>query len=84
MKLWDAYRPISAQKRFYEILPDYNFVALPPDIAGIKEFRASHMNGMCVDITLTDMNGNELAMPCGFDEFVPEASLNCEKALPKN
>ena len=83
VKLWDAYRPISAQKRFYEILPDNNFVALPPDMAKTKEFRASHMNGMCVDITLTDMNGNELAMPCGFDEFVPEASLNCESTPEK-
>lgn len=78
VKLWDAYRPISAQTRFFDILPDNNFVAMPPDMSVLKSFRASHMNGMCVDITLTDMEGNEVPMPCGFDEFVPAASLSCE------
>ena len=38
MKVWDAYRPTSAQQRFWDLLPDNNFVAYPPDMATLKEF----------------------------------------------
>ena len=76
VKIMDAYRPISAQARFWELLPDDRFVARPPDIAVIKKFRPTHMNGMCVDVTLTDMDGNELEMPAPFDTLTVEASLN--------
>ena len=27
IKVWDAYRPVSAQQRFWDILPDNDFVA---------------------------------------------------------
>lgn len=77
VKIWDAYRPISAQIRFFEILPDNNFVATPPDMSTVSKFKPSHMNGLCVDITLTEMNGNELPMPSKFDDFSEKASLNC-------
>ncbi|MFQ9892180.1 MAG: M15 family metallopeptidase [Emergencia sp.] len=77
MKVWDAYRPISAQKRFWELLPDNDFVAYPPDMTVLKEFKNSHMNGQCVDITLTDMGGNELVMPSDFDDFTEKARLDC-------
>jgi len=79
VKIWDAYRPISAQKKFFEIVQDRNFVAMPPDLNTIKEFKASHMNGLCVDITLTDMAGNELVMPTGFDDFSEMAGLGCDR-----
>lgn len=77
VKIWDAYRPISAQARFWSILPDNNFVARPPDMTNMKEFKTNHMNGLCVDITLADMEGVELVMPSKFDEFSLKASLSC-------
>jgi len=77
VKIWDAYRPISAQKRFFEILPDPNFVAVPPDMSTLKTFRPTHLNGLCVDITLTDRYGNDIPMPSDFDDFTEKASLNC-------
>jgi D-alanyl-D-alanine dipeptidase len=77
IKIWDAYRPISAQKRFWEILPNDDFVATPPDMDTITEFRNSHLNGQCVDLTLTDMDGNELIMPSAFDDFSEAARLDC-------
>ena len=79
MKIWDAYRPVSAQERFWELLPDNNFVAYPPDMEHMTEFKNSHMNGQCVDVTLTDMNGNDIEMPSGFDEFSDKARLDCCK-----
>jgi len=75
VKIWDAYRPINAQKRFWEIYPDDNFVARPPDMETMTSFRSTHMNGQCVDITLTDMEGNELKMPTCFDDFREIAAL---------
>ena len=76
VKILDAYRPISAQKRFWEILPDDRFVARPPDMAVIKSFRPTHMNGMCVDVTLTDLAGSEIEMPSPFDTLTKAASLD--------
>jgi len=77
VKVWDAYRPIRAQARFWRLLPNNEFVARPPDMDNLKEFKTNHMNGLCVDITLTDMEGTELVMPSKFDEFSPKASLSC-------
>lgn len=56
MKVWDAFRPTSAQQKFWDLLPDNNFVAYPPDMDTIKEFKNSHMNGQCVDVTLVDQH----------------------------
>lgn len=73
----DAYRPISAQKKFWEVLPDDDFVARPPDMTELKAFRPTHLNGLCVDITLADMEGNDIEMPSDFDDFSERASLQC-------
>ena len=63
VKVMDAYRPISAQKKFWEILPNDDFVARPPDMSKPRTFRPGHLNGLAVDVTLTDMEGNEVEMP---------------------
>ena len=75
VKIWDAYRPISAQKKFWEIMPDDDFVARPPDMEKIKKFRPTHMNGLCVDVTLTDMDGNDIEMPSQFDDMSERSAL---------
>ena len=76
MKIWDAYRPVSAQHRFWDLLPDNNYVAYPPDMEHMTEFKNSHMNGQCVDLTLTDMDGNDIPMPSKFDEFSEKSRLD--------
>lgn len=77
VKVWDAYRPIRAQKKFWEIMPNDDFVARPPDMSKIQKFRPTHMNGMCVDVTLTDMEGKEIEMPSPFDTMDERAALKC-------
>lgn len=79
MKIWDAYRPISAQRKFWEIMPNDDFVARPPDMSKITQFRHTHMNGQCVDVTLTDWEGNDIKMSCPFDSMDERAALACEK-----
>lgn len=75
VKIWDAYRPISAQKKFWEVMPDDDFVARPPVPGDPAAIRPTHLNGLCVDITLTDLDFKELVMPTEFDCFGPEAGL---------
>lgn len=86
IKVLDAYRPISVQKIFYDIYPDSNYVAKPPK-GDETEFKPSHMNGMCVDVTLVDKNGVELEMPSAFDEFSISAKAtnpNCSDEAKRN
>jgi D-alanyl-D-alanine dipeptidase len=66
LKIWDAYRPLSAQKALWAIKPDKRFVALPSK--GSK-----HNRGAAVDLTLVDSKGKEKPMPCDFDTFSPRA-----------
>lgn len=63
LKIWDAFRPVSAQYTLWEAVPDPQYVADPN-----KGF-SSHSRGNAVDVTLVDGQGNELEMPTGFDDF---------------
>lgn len=86
IKVFDAYRPISVQKIFYEIYPDSDYVAKPPS-GNETNYRPSHLNGMSVDITLVDKDGNELEMPSEFDEFSQAAKASnpdCSDKAKKN
>ena len=70
LKIWDAYRPVSAQWRLWEVFPDPVFVANPT--TGFS----SHSKGCAVDVTLVDLDGNELVMPSYFDDFSALADRN--------
>ena len=63
IKIWDAYRPVEAQFKLWEVCPDPTFVSNP------NNGYSSHSRGNTVDITITDLNGNEITMPSAFDEF---------------
>lgn len=81
LKIWDAYRPPSAQFRLWEICPDPTFVADPS-----KGF-SNHSRGNTVDLTLVDSRGQELEMPTEFDDFSPLADRNytdCGETARKN
>ena len=66
LKLWDCYRPLSVQKRFWELVPDPRYVADPKK-------GSRHNRGAAVDATLTDAQGRELEMPTGYDDFSEKA-----------
>lgn len=63
LKIWDAYRPTSAQFKLWEICPDATYVANPS--TGIS----SHSRGNTIDVTLVRSDGSEVEMPTGFDDF---------------
>lgn len=70
IKVWDAYRPFSAQKLMWDIEPNGDFVANPNKGGSI------HNCGFAVDVTLVDITGRELEMPSEFDDFSEKASRN--------
>ena len=61
LKIWDGFRPVSAQFRLWEVYPDPTFVSNP------ENGYSSHSRGNTVDLTLVDSTGQELEMPTGFD-----------------
>lgn len=63
LKIWDAFRPVSAQFKLWEICPDPTYVADPN-----KKF-SSHSRGNTVDVTLVRLEGAEAVMPTDFDDF---------------
>jgi D-alanyl-D-alanine dipeptidase len=80
LKIWDAYRPPSAQRTLWEVVADPSFVANP-------EKGSIHTRGAAVDVTLVDDEGNELPMPTGFDDFSEKAAINydgCTEVEAKN
>lgn len=70
IKIWDGFRPVSAQFTLWKVYPDPTYVANP------NTGYSSHSRGNTIDLTLVDENGAELEMPTGFDDFSPKADRN--------
>ncbi len=66
LKVWDAFRPKSAQHIMWEFSPDGVYVADPA-------VGSNHNRGTSVDVTLVDQSGQEILMPTGFDDFTEKA-----------
>jgi D-alanyl-D-alanine dipeptidase len=64
LKIWDAYRPRTAQAQLWKLAPNNNYVADPQ--AG-----SLHSWGVAVDATIVDDCGQALSMPTDFDDFTP-------------
>lgn len=67
IKIWDGFRPVSAQFRLWEICPDDTYVANP------NKGYSNHSRGFAVDLTLVDSRGEEVIMPTAFDDFSAKA-----------
>ena len=65
--VYDAYRPLSAQRLMWALKPDWRFVADPARRGSM------HNRGAAVDVSLADTAGRSLAMPSGFDAFSERA-----------
>lgn len=81
LKIWDGFRPVSAQFKLWEICPDSRYVANP------NTGYSSHSKGNTVDITLVGRDGAEIMMPTGFDDFSAMADRNysdCSEEAARN
>lgn len=63
LKIWDGFRPFSAQEKLWEICPDPTYVSNPATGSN------SHCKGNTVDITIVYADGSAVEMPTGFDDF---------------
>ena len=61
LRILDAFRPIEAQWRFWEALPNPLYVGDPRE-------GSNHNRGVAVDLTLAGPDGRALDMGTGFDE----------------
>lgn len=80
LKVYDGYRPKSAQAQFWALVPDERYVANPAK-------GSRHTRGTTVDVTLVDNNGDELEMPTAFDDFSEKAhrnNMSCSHAAVQN
>jgi D-alanyl-D-alanine dipeptidase len=66
LKLYDCYRPLSAQRKFWSLVHDERYVANPAK-------GSRHNRGAAVDLTLVNDKGEELDMPSAFDDFTKRA-----------
>ncbi len=66
--IFDAYRPLSVQKKMWKEKPDRNFVADP------SRGGSNHNRGAAVDVALAGPDGRRVPMPSEFDEFGPRAA----------
>ncbi len=81
LKIWDAFRPVQAQFRLWEVCPDERFVANP--ITGFSP----HSRGNTVDITMVTADGEKVEMPTDFDSFTAKADRDysdCTETAAEN
>ncbi len=69
IKFFDCYRPLDIQKKMWSIVSNPKYVADPAK-------GSIHNRGGAVDITLVDLEGNEVDMGTTFDFFGEKASHN--------
>jgi D-alanyl-D-alanine dipeptidase len=77
LKIWDAYRSPGAQFKMWNLVPNTRYVANP-----YKGY-SNHSRGSAIDLTLVDLEGKEIGMPTGFDDFTSAAARNNENANAK-
>ena len=64
--IYDCYRPLSVQKKMWEIVPNEAYVANPAK-------GSRHNRGAAVDVGLFDSYGKRVEMPTDFDDFTEKA-----------
>jgi D-alanyl-D-alanine dipeptidase len=69
LKMFDCYRPHSAQWKLWKKVPNPQYVADPRK-------GSMHNRGSAVDLTVVDKNGKELDMGTGFDVFDKKAYID--------
>ncbi len=72
IKIFDGYRPLSVQKKMWEIMPDNRYVANPAK-------GSRHNRGAAVDVTIVDSTGTQLAMGTEYDNFTEKAHYAYQK-----
>lgn len=70
IKLYDCYRPLSVQKKMWEIYPNPSYVGNPYGSGSI------HNRGAAIDMTIVTLDNDTLDMGSDYDHFGKEAHLD--------
>lgn len=73
LKVYDGYRPLSVQRKMWQVYPHPGYVADP-------KRGSRHNRGAAVDLTLIHTNGAEVQMPSPFDSFTETAHRDSTNA----
>lgn len=65
--IWDAYRTIDAQHKLWEICSNTTYVSNP------NNGYSNHSRGNTVDISIEKLDGTDVALPSGYDDFSDKA-----------
>ena len=65
--VWDAYRPVETQYKLWEICPDPAYVSNP------NNGYSNHSRGNTIDISIVKLDGSEVELPSGYDDFTEKA-----------
>ena len=76
IKIWDGFRPVSAQFKLWEVCPNPTYVANP------TTGYSSHSRGNTIDLTIVYADGNEVMMPTEFDDTTPMADRVYDDCSP--
>ncbi len=71
--IWDAARPISVQKKMYELVSGTQFEKYVAKPDSQNKTGGFHNYGLAVDLTIVNESGIPLDMGTGFDSFHPSS-----------
>jgi D-alanyl-D-alanine dipeptidase len=72
--LHDCYRPLAAQRALWAVMPRPGFVADP-------RTGSNHNRAAAVDLSIEGADGRPVALPTGYDAFVPEARAGATRGV---
>jgi zinc D-Ala-D-Ala dipeptidase len=76
LKIYDGYRPLSVQRKMWQVYPHPGYVADP-------KRGSRHNRGAAVDLTLVHADDSGVLMPSPFDSFTETAHRNSTNAPPE-
>lgn len=80
LKIYDAARPMSVQKKMYDVVKG---TAKAPYVSNPRNGGGLHNYGMAVDVTIVDDRGNELDMGTPVDYLGKKAGITNEDTMLK-
>lgn len=83
LKINDAYRPIEIQKIFWETFYNTHGYYDETLVANPSKYGTHNITINAVDILLVDLNGNDVELPCEFDDFTEKANIYCDNCSKK-
>ena len=87
IKIYDAYRPIEVQKIFWNKFYNSHGFYDETLVANPNKYGTHNITINAIDVFVVDLDGNDVELPCEFDDFSEKASINyneCTKQAKHN